>query len=75
MLFRSARYRYTYDNLQVAFPDVSTSTVNINNRARARVQGVEVSADFRPSWLRGWTFNASLDYNNGKYLSFPAAPC
>lgn len=68
-------YRYTYDNLQVAFPDVSTSTVNINNGARARVQGIELSADFRPSWLRGWTFNASLDYNNGKYLSFPAAPC
>jgi outer membrane receptor protein involved in Fe transport len=68
-------YRYNYDNLQVAFPDVTTSTVNVDNDARARVEGLELSGDYRPLQLTGWEFNAALDYNVSYYLSFPIAPC
>jgi outer membrane receptor protein involved in Fe transport len=66
-------YRYDYTGLQVAIPN--NITVVIKPDANARVQGVELGAQFAPIGLEALTFRASLNYNDAYYTSWPDAPC
>jgi outer membrane receptor protein involved in Fe transport len=66
-------YYYNYDNLQVSFIDAAANRATINNGANARVQGVELGADY--SVFRGFVVNAFLNYNDSYYTSFPFAGC
>lgn len=68
-------YRYDYKGLQVSFVDVDTSTTSIQPAADARVQGVELSADFTPRAIPGLSMRAFVNYNDTHYSSFPDAPC
>lgn len=68
-------YRYNYIGLQVAFPDLATNTVNINNGANARIQGAELGVDFVPRGLESLTLSTFVNYNDAYYTSFPVAPC
>jgi outer membrane receptor protein involved in Fe transport len=68
-------YLYQYNNLQVAFTDVAHSLVTVGNGANARIQGVELGADYAPLSVPGLTLNAFVNYNDSHYTSFPGAPC
>lgn len=66
-------YRYTYTGLQVSIFNPATFSVSIANAADARVQGVEVSGDWRVT--PGLTLNAAGSYNHARFLDFSRAPC
>jgi outer membrane receptor protein involved in Fe transport len=71
----AAAYTYDYSDLQVAFVNNVTQTVDIRNGADARVRGVELGATWEPAAISGLTLNGFVNYNDSKYTSFPAAPC
>jgi outer membrane receptor protein involved in Fe transport len=66
-------YRYTYKDLQVTAYDVTTISFYLRNAARARVQGIQGSAE----WLAmdDLTLKGNFGFNDAKYLSFPGATC
>jgi iron complex outermembrane receptor protein len=66
-------YRYKYTGLQVSIFNPATFSVNIANAADARVQGVEVSGDWRAT--QQLTFNGSGSFNRARFLDFSRAPC
>ena len=66
-------YRYDYTGLQVAIPN--NVTVVIKPDANARVQGVELGAQFAPIGLEALTLSAAVNYNDSYYTSWPDAPC
>lgn len=66
-------YRYTYTGLQVSIFNPATFSVSIANAADARVQGAEVSGDWRVT--PGLTLNAAGSYNHARFLDFSRAPC
>jgi iron complex outermembrane receptor protein len=66
-------YRYNYDDLQVAFTNITKNTTILSNGANARVQGIELGADYSP--IQALTLNAFLNYNDAHFTAFPAAPC
>jgi iron complex outermembrane receptor protein len=68
-------YLYNYKALQVSFIDAAANRATINNGANARVQGVELTADYSPEAIQGLSFNGFLNYNDGHYTSFPNAGC
>lgn len=64
-------YNTTFTNLQTsAF--VGT-TLFVTNVGRARTRGVELEAHTRP--VSGLSIDATANYQDAKYLSFPNAPC
>jgi outer membrane receptor protein involved in Fe transport len=68
-------YLYNYRDLQVAFTDVVRSLVYISPVARARVQGLELGADYAPASVPGLTLTAFVNYNDSHYTSFPTSRC
>jgi outer membrane receptor protein involved in Fe transport len=68
-------YLYNYRGLQVAFTDVVRSLVYISPIANARVQGIELGADYAPMSVPGLTLNAFLNYNDSHYTKFPTSRC
>jgi outer membrane receptor protein involved in Fe transport len=68
-------YRYNYKGLQVAFTDIVRNVVYISPAADARVQGIELGADYAPESVPGLTLNAFVNYNDSHYTSFPTSRC
>jgi iron complex outermembrane receptor protein len=66
-------YRYTYTGLQVSIFNPATFSVSIANAADARVQGIELSGDWRVA--PALTLNAAGSYNHARFLDFSRAPC
>jgi outer membrane receptor protein involved in Fe transport len=66
-------YRYTFKNLQVSAFDQITTSFQIRNAAAARIEGVELNAN----WLvtDALTLKGGIGYNHARYTDFPAAPC
>ncbi|HEY9091341.1 TonB-dependent receptor [Parasphingorhabdus sp.] len=66
----SSIYSYKYSNLQVNSFDAATTSFKITNAASARVKGVEVELNLRPSsWL---TVFGGVSYNKARYLDYIA---
>jgi outer membrane receptor protein involved in Fe transport len=68
-------YMYNYTDLQVSFIDAAANRATIANGANARVQGIELSADYSPESIRGLAITSFLNYNDAYYQSFPLAGC
>jgi outer membrane receptor protein involved in Fe transport len=68
-------YSYDYSNLQVAFYLPAINSATIQNGADAKVQGVEVGADYSPQAVPALTLNAFVNYNDAHYTRFTSAPC
>jgi iron complex outermembrane receptor protein len=66
-------YRYTFKNLQVSAFDQTTTSFQIRNAAAARIEGVELNAN----WLvtDSLTLKGGIGYNRARYTDFPGAPC
>jgi outer membrane receptor protein involved in Fe transport len=71
----AAAYTYDYENLQVAFVNNVTQTVDIRNGADARVRGIKLGATWTPAAMAGLIINCFVNYNDAEYTAFPAAPC
>lgn len=67
-----AAYTYKVDDLQVT--QYTNATATIRNAGSVKVEGVEADFTFRTP-VDGLTLRGSAAYNNGKYSSFPNAPC
>lgn len=67
-----AAYRYDIDDQQVTV--VFNATNSIRNAAKSRVQGIEFDFNYDTP-LEGLSINGAAAYNDGKYLSYPGAPC
>lgn len=72
--FNATAYWYDYADLQVSSFDNTANTFLTKNAAKARVRGVELESHFRPHDVPGLNLNASLAYNDAKYIDY-AAPC
>ena len=73
-----AWYDYRYRGLQVGGiePNVGGSPIiRTVNAGRARTYGIDFDMAFRPDAVEGLTINASLNWNNGKYLELNNIPC
>ena len=68
-------YRYNYRDLQVAVTDVAAHRSIIRNGAHARVQGIELGADYRPQHILGLSLNSYVNYNDSYYTAFDFAAC
>jgi len=68
-------YRYNYRDLQVAVTDVTAHRSITRNGADARVQGIELGADYSPQHIRGLSLNSYLNYNESYYTAFDFAAC
>ena len=67
-------YRYKFSNLQqTSFQPGPPASFLLSNAGGARTTGFEVASQLRAT--ADLTLNASLAYNDGKYTSFPGAPC
>ena len=66
-------YTYKYKGLQVIAFDTATFSYQTMNAASARTKGVTGQL----TWLAtdSLTFDGSLGYNKGRYISFPNAQC
>lgn len=66
-------YRYDYKDLQLALfkPDIFSFV--IANAANARVQGVELSGEWRAT--KELRLRGDVGYNQARYTDFPNAPC
>lgn len=70
MTITSSIYSYKYSNLQVNSFDAATTSFRITNAASARVKGIEVEFNARPTdWL---TLNGGIAYNSARYLDYLA---
>lgn len=68
----AAAYTYKVKDLQVTgFQD---ATATINNAGAVKIKGAEFDFNYRTP-LEGLSFNGAVAYNDGKYTSFPNAPC
>lgn len=67
-----AAYTYTINDQQVTV--VFNATNSIRNAAKSKVQGVEFDFNYRTP-VEGLSVNGAAAYNDGKYLSYPGAPC
>lgn len=66
-------YRYKFDDLQQSIFNPSTYSFSILNAADARIRGIELQTDWRATHeLR---LNASIAYNDAKFLRYPNSPC
>jgi iron complex outermembrane receptor protein len=73
-----AGYYYDYNGLQVGVispPEGGLPVIQTVNAASARTYGVDFDAAYRPAAIAGLGFNAALNWNHGRYLSFNNAPC
>ncbi len=77
-----AGYYYHYEDLQVGALELQpqpgggvTFALRTLNAATANVTGVEFDATYQPPTLDGLTLRGALNYNRGRYDSFPNAPC
>jgi len=68
-------YRYNYLGLQVAVTDVATHAAITRNGANARVQGIELGADYSPRRIQGLTLDSYVNYNESYYTAFDFAAC
>jgi outer membrane receptor protein involved in Fe transport len=66
-------YRYDYSGLQVAIPN--NVAVIIKPDADARVQGIELGADFAPIGFEDLTLSGYINYNDSHYTRWSDAPC
>jgi len=72
----ASAYGYNYKNLQVSYVVLQPSgalAVRLANGADAKVQGVELGADYEV--FDGFKVSAFGNYNDSHYTSFNAAPC
>lgn len=67
-----AAYSYDIDDQQVTV--VFNATNSIRNAGKSRVRGVEFDATYTTP-VNGLTINGAIAYNDGKYVSYPGAPC
>lgn len=68
----AAAYIYTVSDLQVSGYTNTVST--ITNAGSVRIKGAEGDFSYRTAF-EGVGINGALAYNDGRYTSFPAAPC
>jgi iron complex outermembrane recepter protein len=71
----AAVYDYDYIGLQVTNFDNLTHTTLITNAANANTRGMELSANYQPAQIERLQLNAAVNYNEGKFTSFPTSPC
>lgn len=68
-------YDYDYIGLQVSNYNYTTQAIVTTNGANANTKGVELTASYLPDVIQGLQIDASVDYNDAKYLSFTDSPC
>jgi iron complex outermembrane receptor protein len=68
----AAAYIYSVNDLQVSGYTNTVST--ITNAGSVRIKGAEGDFSYRTAF-EGVGINGALGYNDGRYTSFPAAPC
>jgi iron complex outermembrane receptor protein len=68
-------YLYDYKGLQVSFFQPLLNTALLANGADARVQGLELGADYTPDAVRGLTVNAFINYNDTHFTRFTGGAC
>jgi iron complex outermembrane recepter protein len=71
--FTSAIYDYKFDDLQESEFNSATLNFSTQNAASATTKGVESDLLWRA--MRDLTLHLSLNYNKGRFDSFPNAPC
>ena len=67
-------YTYKYKNLQIDFFD-SSKVAFQTLTADATTKGAELEFEYAPRSLAGLNLHGNLNYNEAKYVNFPAAPC
>jgi outer membrane receptor protein involved in Fe transport len=73
LTINSSAYRYNYSGLQLTTIQQSTAIFRINNAGGARVQGVEVEANYRVT--DELTLRGDMAYNDAHFTSFLGAQC
>lgn len=67
-------YSYEYEDLQVDFFNAPVFAFTTLNAGSAETRGIEIDAEYVPSFLPDLTLRAALNYNKAKYQDF-IAPC
>lgn len=73
-----AAYYYHYSDLQVGSSEITPQgiiAIRTINAATANVKGIDLDASYSPDSLAGLTVRGAVNYNDGKFGSFPNAPC
>jgi outer membrane receptor protein involved in Fe transport len=68
-------FNYRYSNLQIDWFDGVHVNYITFNAGSAITRGVELSADWAPEQLQGFTLHGTASYDDAFYSNFPDAPC
>ncbi len=72
--FNVTLYRFKYQDLQVDFFDSKTFQFITTNAGSAKVEGIEIEADYAPDAIPGLLLTGYLNHNKGRYTDY-IAPC
>ncbi len=72
--FNANLYSFKYKNLQVDFFNSITFQFITTNAGKAKVEGLELEAEFAPIAAPGLRLSAYLNYNKGRYTEY-IGPC